>query len=126
MWKTPQEVTVLADRDKTVETLRNIINNALKCTDKGGITIQTGSENGFGWIKVKDTGIGMDETVLKKLFTKERILGAEASRAGAGLGLYIAKSFMELQKGDISVESVAGQGSSFCLKIPSMQRERVS
>jgi PAS domain S-box-containing protein len=122
----PQEVTVLADRDKTVETLRNIINNALKCTDKGGITIQTGSENGFGWIKVKDTGIGMDEAVLKKLFTKERILGAEASRAGAGLGLYIAKSFMELQKGDISVESTVGQGSSFCLKIPSMQRERVS
>jgi PAS domain S-box-containing protein len=120
---TPKEITVLADRDKTVETLRNIINNALKCTDKGGITIQTGAQNGFGWIKVGDTGIGMTETVLKRLFKKDRILGAEASRAGAGLGLYIAKSFMELQKGDISVESEVGKGSSFCLKIPRVEKE---
>ncbi len=121
----PQEIQVLADRDKTVETLRNIINNALKCTDKGGITIQTGAENGFGWIKVKDTGIGMNEAVLNRLFKKDRILGAEASRAGAGLGLYIAKSFMELQKGDISVESVVEKGSSFCLKIPRIEKEPI-
>ncbi|HET9870013.1 MAG TPA: HAMP domain-containing sensor histidine kinase, partial [bacterium] len=122
----PGGLQVLADRDKTVETLRNIINNALKCTDKGGITIATGAENGYGWIKVTDTGIGMDRSVLKKLFTKDRVLGAEASRSGAGLGLYIAKSFMELQKGAISVESQAGKGSSFCLKIPRTEKEPVS
>jgi len=121
--KGPPDVTVLADRDKTVETLRNILNNAIKCTDKGGITIATGAENGFGWIEVTDTGIGMNDALLRKLFTKERVLGAEASRAGAGLGLYIAKSFMELQKGDISVKSREGAGSSFTLKIPRAKKE---
>jgi len=119
----PEEIVVLADQDKTVETLRNIINNALKCTDKGSITIRTETENAFGLVKVSDTGIGMSENVLKRLFTKDRVLGSEASRSGAGLGLYIAKSFMQLQNGDISVISQPGKGSTFYLKIPKIEQE---
>lgn len=123
--ETAQEGTlVLADRDKTVETLRNIINNALKCTDKGGITVRCGSENGYSWVEVKDTGIGMGPEALSQLFRKERVMGKEAARAGAGLGLYIAKNFMRLQKGDITVKSEKGKGTSFFVKIPNAAQEQ--
>ena len=112
------EILVQADAEKTVETLRNIINNAIKCTDRGAITLKTRAEGPFGVIEVRDTGIGMSPETLKRLFTKERVMGTEASRAGAGLGLYIAKSFMELQNGSIDVVSKVGTGSAFSIKIP--------
>ena len=120
----PENIWVLADRDKTVETLRNIINNAIKCTDRGSITVDVRTDDAFGFVDVIDTGIGMSEETLKKLFTKARVLGAEASRSGAGLGLYIAKNFMNLQNGDILVESNLGKGSVFSVKIP-LTKERV-
>jgi PAS domain S-box-containing protein len=111
-------IMVLADRDKTAEAVRNILNNAVKCTDKGSITIRTGEEGGFATLEVIDTGIGMSQDVMKRLFAKERVMGAEAMRSGANLGLYIAKNFLQLQKGDISVESEVGKGSTFRIKIP--------
>ena len=107
-----------ADKDKTVETLRNVINNAIKCTDKGGITVSAGEEGGRVVIKVKDTGIGMSEETLGRLFTKSRVLGKEAGRAGAGLGLFIAKNFMKLQGGDITASSKLGEGTTFQLTLP--------
>ena len=118
------DIRVLADSDKTVETLRNIINNAVKCTDRGSITISLGTDQTFGVIEVVDTGIGMNEETLKRLFTKDRALGAEAGRAGAGLGLYIAKHFMDLQNSEIEVASTQGAGSRFVLKIPMVSKER--
>lgn len=60
----------------------------------------------------------MTAATLERLFTKSRVLGSEASRSGAGLGLYIAKSFMNLQKGDITVTSELGKGSTFCVTMP--------
>jgi signal transduction histidine kinase len=117
--KGPEQGTeVLADQDKTVETLRNILNNAVKCTDKGSISVNWGQEDGFGWITIADTGIGMDQETLGRLFTKSRVLGPEAGRSGAGLGLYIAKNFMEIQKGEISVDSTPGRGTTFRIKLP--------
>ena len=111
-------LAALADRDKTVETLRNVINNALKCTDKGGITVKAGEQGGLVVIDVMDTGIGMSQETLGRLFTKSRVLGKEAGRAGAGLGLFIAKNFMKLQGGDITVRSKLGEGTTFQLSLP--------
>ncbi len=113
-----------ADREKVVEALRNLLNNAIKCTDKGTITIRIGTDGGLGVIEVKDTGIGMDEATLGRLFTQNRVLGKEAHRSGAGLGLYISKHFMQLQKGDITVRSIKGEGSCFTLKIPQLQEPK--
>ncbi len=111
-------VHLYADREKVVEALRNVLNNAIKCTDKGTITLRIGSEGDMGVIEVKDTGIGMDEATLGRLFTQNRVLGKEAHRSGAGLGLYISKHFMKLQKGDITVTSEVGKGSCFKLMVP--------
>lgn len=111
-------VMLFADRDKTVEALRNLLDNAIKCTDKGSVILRVGSEGDEGVIEVEDTGIGMDEETLGRLFTKSRVLGKEAHRSGAGLGLYISKNFMKLQNGGITVASEAGKGSRFKLVIP--------
>jgi PAS domain S-box-containing protein len=120
--KGPLDLELWADQDKTVEALRNIINNALKCTDRGTISLRALGEGDFGLIEVEDTGIGMKPEVLRRLFTKERVMGTEASRSGSGLGLFIARSFMQLQGGDITVHSTQGQGSIFRVKIPKVKR----
>ncbi|HVZ80248.1 MAG TPA: ATP-binding protein [bacterium] len=112
------DVRVLADQDKTVETLRNLMNNSLKFTDQGSITVRVLDQGAEVALEVEDTGLGMSPTTLESLFTKNRVLGAEASRAGAGLGLFIAKRFMKLQGGDVTVTSRLGKGSCFRVTIP--------
>ncbi|MCK5654059.1 MAG: PAS domain S-box protein [Dehalococcoidia bacterium] len=120
--ETDEGVVVLADVDKMVEALSNVINNAVKFTDKGSITIKITREGKYGIVEVMDTGTGMPDDVLNSLFTKEKALSdAPTSGGGAGLGLYIAKSFMEVQKGDITATSVVGKGSTFVLRIPREQ-----
>ena len=112
-------VVVLADKDKLVEALSNVINNAVKFTDEGAITIETTTEGKYGIIGVRDTGTGMSDDVMKDLFKKEKVLsGAPKPGGGAGLGLYIAKGLMKLQQGDVTASSVVGEGSDFVFKIP--------
>ncbi len=118
------EIMVMADLDKSVETIRNLINNALKCTDKGGITITMKTEGLYGVIEVKDSGIGMSEEVMGRLFTKSRLMGKESSRAGAGIGLFIVKNFMKLQGSMISATSQVGKGSCFKVSIPRTGTEK--
>lgn len=112
------DLMVFVDRDKTVETIRNLLNNALKCTDKGFISLNWKNEKDLGSLEITDTGIGMDPDTRKRLFTKSKVLGPEAGRAGAGLGLFIAKSFMDLQNCEITVISEKGNGSTFRIKMP--------
>ena len=109
---------VMADRDKLVETLRNLVNNAIKFTDKGGITLSAQLRERVVLLDIKDTGNGISETAMAQLFTQKRVLGEEAGRAGAGLGLYVAKHFMKAQGGDITALTQPGKGSTFTLTIP--------
>jgi len=114
-----QGITVLADRDKCVEALSNVVNNCVRFTDQGGLTVRLRKDMDFGYIEVQDTGKGIAPEVLPVLFTKEQTLsGSPTPEGGAGLGLYITKSFMVLQKGDVWAESVRGEGSKFIFKIP--------
>ena len=109
----------LGDRDKLVETLSNVVNNAIKFTDQGSITISLRQEEGYGVIEVTDTGRGMRNENLQDLFKKEKVLsGGPVAGGGAGLGLYIAKGFMQAQHGDITATSSLEKGSSFILKVP--------
>jgi signal transduction histidine kinase len=120
--KGPENLELWADQDKTVEALRNILNNAIKCTDRGFIALRVLEEDDSAVVEVEDTGIGMKPEDLRRLFTKERVMGAEASRSGSGLGLFIARSFILLQGGDITAQSKEGQGSVFRVKIPRTKR----
>jgi signal transduction histidine kinase len=114
-----QDIVVLADTDKLVEVLKNVIHNASKFTRQGSIDIEISSRGNEGIVKIEDTGVGMTESVLKDLFKKEKVFGgAIAAGGGAGLGLYIAKGFMKLQGGNITAESVFGKGSTFVISLP--------
>lgn len=108
------DIIVMTDLEKTAESVTNAISNAIKYTKKGGITIVLSQKDGFGVIEVRDTGEGMPKAMLEKLFTRD---GVKKSNSGAesssGLGLYIAKSFMQMQGGDVVVSSKVGTGTSF-------------
>lgn len=114
-----QPITVLADRDKFAEAVSNSISNALKHTPSGSITVRARTDGANGVITVEDTGKGMSQETLSKLFTRDQILGANIDpEKSTGLGLYIARSFMRLQNGEISARSAPGKGSTFIYTIP--------
>ncbi|MGE5307854.1 MAG: PAS domain S-box protein [Deltaproteobacteria bacterium] len=112
-------INVLADREKFQEALINVINNALKFTESGTISLKVRSDGTYGILEVEDTGPGMPPETLDRLFRKDVALsGAPKAGGSAGLGLYIGKNFMLLQNGDVLVESTVGKGTKFTFKIP--------
>jgi signal transduction histidine kinase len=110
-----------ADQTKVRQTLFNLLSNAAKFTDHGTISLTTERE-GDDWLTfaVSDTGIGMTEEQLGRLF--EAFSQAEASTrsryGGTGLGLAISRHFCRLMGGDLTVESTHGQGSTFTVRLP--------
>ncbi|WP_447977920.1 ATP-binding protein [Candidatus Nitrospira bockiana] len=113
-------VVMLGDRDKLHQILTNLIQNAVKFTPQGGeITLETRAENGFVLFCVADTGCGIplheQPKIFERFYRGEHVL---VEQRGAGLGLAITKSLVELQGGKIWVESTPGQGSKFFFTIP--------
>jgi len=102
----------------------NLINNAIKFTEKGEISVTTGFENNGSsetvFFKVSDTGIGIEEKDIPAIFQEFRQLSEGTTKGwqGTGLGLSITKKYVELLKGKICVESKPGEGSSFKIILP--------
>jgi signal transduction histidine kinase len=112
---------ISVDEKKLRQALLNVLDNAIKYTNKGGITIKTELLNKNLLIKIKDTGEGMNKEELGKVF--QRFSRGNAGNwlhgEGAGLGLYIARKFIEMHKGEIWAQSQGeGKGSEFYIKIP--------
>ncbi|MCK9204762.1 MAG: PAS domain-containing protein [Bacteroidales bacterium] len=107
-----------------IQAISNILENAVKFTNNGGVTIvvQETFRKDSRWmnIHIKDTGIGISEDHLKLIFEEFRQAseGQNRSFEGTGLGLTIAKKMIKVLGGDIIVESKIGQGSSFEINIP--------
>lgn len=108
---------VKCDRDKIAQVLANLTNNAIKFTERGGITIASSREDDSIHVTVKDTGPGIKKEDFPKLFQKFSQL--RRSTSGAGLGLSICKSIVKAHKGKIWVESKFGDGSAFHFTLPS-------
>ncbi len=106
------------------QILNNLVNNALKFTKAGGVTLivekEKVAERNFISIKVKDTGIGIPEESLPKIFEEFRQVseGLDRKFDGTGLGLTLTKKFVELLGGSITVESKLNEGSSFIIRFP--------
>ncbi|MCX6164420.1 MAG: ATP-binding protein, partial [Ignavibacteriae bacterium] len=102
------------------QIMNNLINNAIKYTEAGGITVTLLKDNSNVVIKVKDTGIGIVNDKHKIIFEefRQESEGHGRSFEGTGLGLAITKRFVELMNGTIEVESEAGIGSIFTVKFP--------
>jgi len=122
--KIEESEQVFADRYMMTTTLRNLISNAVKYSNPGGeIVIDSKIENdGYQSINVKDFGVGMKPEVMRDLFkiSNYSALGTQEEK-GTGLGLIICKEFAVLNKGDLFVSSVLGEGSTFTVKIPTTQ-----
>jgi len=118
--KTKKIPKVMADSERIREVLVNLINNAFKFTEKGGVTIDCEVGKEYVTISVSDTGIGIDKEHIPYLFQKFHQVDTSATRRaqGTGLGLYISKSIVELHGGKIWVESKVGKGSKFSFTLP--------
>lgn len=111
-------ITVFADPILTVEMLKNILHNAVKYTDKGGVTITLRQEGTWGIVTIADTGSGISEAAHKELFRSSGILGRPLmSGQGAGLGLYVANRFAMFEGGRIKLLP-SETGATFEVRLP--------
>ena len=124
----PKNPYVFADAARIREVLTNLLGNAVKFTKDGGtVTLDISSHPGeddkhiVARYIVKDNGIGMSEEFQKKLFkpfSQEDDRGARTQYKGTGLGMAIAKEYVEMMGGSIAVESQKGVGTTFTVEIP--------
>ncbi len=117
---TDKEAVVITDKLKLKQILTNLVNNALKYTAKGTVTLKYTVENNTVKYSVEDTGTGIPEESLPYIFERFRkvIKKGHPVKSGAGLGLSIVKSYVELMGGEIFVESKVGKGSKFLFTLP--------
>ncbi len=112
----------LADSHRTRQIVINLVSNAIKFTEKGGVTISCSTLNNSNMLRitVEDTGIGISPAALDYIFEAFRQADGSTTRrfGGTGLGLTIAKKLAELQGGEVAVESVVGRGSTFSFTLP--------
>lgn len=123
----PVDATVWADKNQVNFIIRNLVNNAAKYTSRGGqitVSAEAGTNNNF-IIRVADTGNGIQESIISKLFTAEPIhsMRGTAGEQGSGLGLKLCHEFTQLNKGSLLVASKSGQGTVFSLLLPAMPAE---
>lgn len=117
----PGEIRAPINGPLLEQALSNLVENAIKYSRAGGeVTLTCFSEDDFAVIAVSDTGCGIEEEHLPRLF--ERFYRVDKARSrkcgGSGLGLAIVKHIVQIHQGHVDVESVPGQGSTFTLRIP--------
>jgi len=115
-----RSLDVRADKEQIREVFNNLIENALKFTSKGGVTVSITYDDDFATVCIADTGVGIPEDGQKHLFEKFYQVDNSATRqvGGTGLGLYITRSIIETFGGKIWTESKEGKGSKFFFTIP--------
>ncbi len=112
---------ITADQDKIEQVLTNLLSNAIKYSPDGGkITISARQVGENVAVSVSDQGIGIPEEHLGKLFTRfHRVDSRDARKQyGTGIGLYLVKHLVEAHRGEITVESQVGEGSTFTFVLP--------
>ncbi len=118
----PDNFVMNADPNMTNTILRNLLTNSIKYTPEGGnITIEAGKKGRKEYvIKVIDTGIGISSDRIKDLFTVGSVISTPGTdnEKGTGLGLILCKEFVELQGGNIDVNSKIGKGTEMIIRIP--------
>ena len=120
-----EKAFIMTDNTKLIQILSNLINNSIKFTSKGSIDFGYKLEDYFLVFFVSDTGIGIPQESLGKIFDRFYQVDRTVSRqfGGTGLGLSICKAYVQLLGGTISVTSSQGKGTSFVFSIPYLPAE---
>lgn len=115
-----RSLNVVADREQIREVLYNLVENGLKFTTNGGVSLSITYDADFATVEVADTGMGIPADGQKHLFEKFYRVDNTATRevGGTGLGLFITRSIVELFGGSIWIESQVGKGTKFFFTIP--------
>ena len=111
-------VTVKGDADKLEQVLANLLTNAIKFTSRGNVNFHTEYSEGKLRIEIRDTGIGMDEETMKRIFAPFERAAQDVNSEGFGLGLFLTKGLIKVLEGKMDVESTLGKGSVFRLELP--------
>lgn len=113
-------VKIECDEYRIEQVVTNLVDNALKYTDKGSVSVTVKPDGAFAVLSVHDTGIGIPKESISRVF--ERFYRVDKARSrdtgGTGLGLSIVESIVSLHGGYIQVESVVGRGSTFTVRLP--------
>src|SRR5580765_6588099 len=123
-WELPRDpLSIRSDATRLKEVVSNLLQNAVKYTDRGAITVRVGKHpsTDSATVEVQDTGMGISEQHLMNIFEpfmQVHKTSTENSRGGIGLGLSIVKKHLEQIGGTVTVESEVGKGSSFLIVLP--------
>ena len=120
-YKPKEEVFVEADRERITQVISNLLNNAIKFTEEGTISVSTEVKSNSKrevFVTIKDTGEGIHPEIESRLFSKF----ASKSFQGTGLGLFISKSIVEAHGGNIGGQNNSdGKGATFTFSLPISQ-----
>lgn len=111
---------ILADENMMTTSLRNILSNAIKYTQNGGlITVRVSLADQHCNIEIEDTGVGMDESTLSRLFSYYKLHGKQGTKgeSSAGIGLMLTKEFLDKNNATVEIESEVGKGTRFRITI---------
>ena len=112
------DTTATFDMKWTAEALANVVDNAIKYTEHGVITISAVSYELFARIDISDTGPGIPENEQAKIFTRFYRSKNAGEQEGVGIGLYLARQIISCEGGYIKVSSIPGKGSTFSVFLP--------
>ncbi|MBR0129898.1 MAG: HAMP domain-containing protein [Firmicutes bacterium] len=121
------DIRAMMDRDRMEQVLLNVLSNAIKYTNEGYVSIDVKEQSGQIKIIVSDTGIGIPEASLSRIFERFYRVDKARSRSmgGTGLGLAITKQIVEEHKGSIEAESSEGKGTTVVISLPSVNRKGI-
>ncbi len=121
----PLGLMVVSDKRRIRQVLVNLVGNSMKFTEQGSVKVTTQQKDGVIKVSVRDTGMGIKQEDLGRLFKSfSQVTTADAPKhEGTGLGLYLSKKLITLLGGEIGVESELGKGSVFFFTLPMTQKE---
>lgn len=115
----PDDLRVLADRERVTQVLLNLLSNALKFTDAGTLTVECHATDTHVRIRVADCGRGIPQEMLSRIFDPfVQVPSAHEGNSGVGLGLATSLSLARAMSGELTVESEVGRGTVFTLVLP--------
>ncbi len=115
---TEGSVVVSADEGRLKQVVANILDNAIKYTPSGGrVEVKTGQKNGFAFVSIKDTGVGIPEEELPRIWDRLYRGSNALTQKGLGLGLSLVRAVVRAHGGYVEVQTNVGEGSSFTVRL---------